>query len=85
MKIDHLPERNRFQTTVDEFIAYVEYSIDGQKMNIRHTIVPKEIGGRGIASVLVQATYEYAKAHGLIPYATCSYAISWLQKHPEFT
>ena len=47
-------------------------------------IVPPEIGGRGIAAQLVKATYDYALKHHLQPIATCSYAVVWLQRHPEY-
>ena len=45
---------------------------------------PGEISGRGIASALVKAAYDYALANGLVPVATCSYAVVWLERHPEY-
>ena len=53
-------------------------------LDVRHTIVPGEIGGRGIASALVKAAYDYALANELVPVATCSYAVKWLERHPEY-
>lgn len=84
MKIEHYPEKNRFETVVDGVTAYVSYAEDDTCVDIRHTIVPEAIGGRGIASALVRATYDYARAKGLKPVATCSYAAVWLQRHPEY-
>ena len=74
MEITHLPEDNLFKTVVDGYTAYVTYIIRDGKLDIRHTIVPPEIGGRGIAAQLVKATYDYALKHHLQPIATCSYA-----------
>ena len=31
-----------------------------------------------------KATYDYALKHHLQPIATCSYAVVWLQRHPEY-
>ena len=76
MEITHLPEDNLFKTVVDGYTAYVTYIIRDGKLDIRHTIVPPEIGGRGIAAQLVKATYDYALKHHLQPIATCSYGIS---------
>ena len=84
MEITHLPEDNLFKTVVDGYTAYVTYIIRDGKLDIRHTIVPPEIGGRWIAAQLVKATYDYALQHHLQPIATCSYAVVWLQRHPEY-
>lgn len=84
MNIVHHPEKSRFETVVDGVTAYVAYSADETCLDIRHTIVPEAIGGRGIASALVRAAYDYARAEGLKPVATCSYAVTWLQRHPEY-
>ncbi len=84
MDIVHYPERNHFETVVDGTTAYVAYLADETHLDIRHTIVPEAIGGRGIASALVRTAYDYARSHGLKPVATCSYAAVWLQRHPEY-
>ena len=84
MEIKHRKEENRFYTEVEGFTGYVEYRIHDGGLDIVHTIVPDEIGGRGIAAELVAATYEYARSQGLKPIATCSYAIAWLERHPKY-
>jgi predicted GNAT family acetyltransferase len=53
-------------------------------MAITHTIVPPEIGGRGIAGALVQAAVEHARAQGLKVAPHCSYADAWMRKHPQY-
>ena len=73
-----------FRVEVDGVTAYVAYTLADGALDIRHTIVPEEIGGRGIASALVKATYDYALENGYKPVATCSYAVVWLQRHPEY-
>lgn len=84
MKIEHDPQKGVFWTRVDGYTAYVSYKLIDGGLDIRHTIVPDEIGGRGIASALVKATYDYAVANRLTPVATCSYAVKWLERHPEY-
>ena len=49
----------------DGHLAYVEYETGDGRIVITHTIVPSEIGGRGIAAALVKAALEYARDHGL--------------------
>ncbi len=84
MEVIHDSLRSLFKTEVEGYTAYVAYRVENGALDIRHTIVPEEIGGRGIASALVQATYDYALAKGLKAVATCSYAVAWLERHPEY-
>lgn len=84
MEIIHHPENHTFQTTVDGCTAYVTYSVQNGELDIRHTIVPPEIRGRGIAAQLVKSACDYAVSQHLTAVATCSYAVVWLQRHPEY-
>lgn len=83
-KIIHQPEQKLFKTEVDGRTAFVEYRLLGDSLDIIHTIVPPPIEGRGIAAALVKATYDFALQNRLRPKATCSYAVKWLERHPEF-
>ena len=80
----HDPAQGRFSATADGHTGYVEYVVRDGVMDIRHTIVPKEIGGRGIAGKLVEAALGYARASGLKVRPTCEYAASWMTRHPEY-
>ncbi|MBS6267664.1 MAG: N-acetyltransferase [Tannerella sp.] len=84
MEIIHDPNRKIFSTIINGYTGYVSYQIKNGKLNILHTIVPPQIGGQGVASQLVKATYDYAIDNHLKPVATCSYAAIWLQRHPEY-
>jgi hypothetical protein len=53
-------------------------------MTITHTGVPAEVGGRGIASALVQAALETARGEGWKVLPACSYAVAWMQRHPAY-
>ena len=83
-KIIHQPEQKLFKMEVDGRTAFVEYRLLGDSLDIIHTIVPPPIEGRGIAAALVKATYDFALQNRLKPKATCSYAVKWLERHPEF-
>ncbi len=85
MEILHNQEQRQFVTETDGATAHVSYKIHSGTLDIKHTIVPKEPEGKGIASALVKETYDYALSNGLRPMATCSYAKSRLAKHPEYT
>ena len=82
--IRHDAAHHRFVTDVDGHTAYVEYEPGASAIAITHTIVPPEIGGRGIASQLVRAALLHARNEGLRVDPICSYADAWMRKHPEF-
>ena len=84
MEILHNEEKRKFYVEVEGYEAHVDYRLADGGLDIRHTIVPQEIGGRGIAGLLVKAAYDYALSHELKAVATCSYAVKWLEKHPEY-
>lgn len=79
--IIHHPESNRFVAEVEGHTAYVEYSLHDGALDILHTVVPSPVGGRGIASALVEKAYGYAAGQGLERLVTCPYAARWLEKH----
>lgn len=84
LDIKHLPEKNRFETTVDGFTAFVNYRIANEALDILHTVVPRAIEGQGIAAALVKQAYDYARANDMRCQATCSYAVVWLRRHPDY-
>lgn len=81
MKISHLKEENRFETSIEGYTAFVEYVIRDGSLVVTHTFVPAPLKGRGIAGDLVKEAYAYADKEGLGCKATCSYALAWLEKH----
>ncbi len=83
-EIRHDAAHHRFVTEVDGHTAYVEYEPGDSAIAITHTIVPQEIGGRGIAGQLVRAAALHARNEGLRVDPICSYADAWMRKHPEF-
>ena len=66
MNIEHYPEKKVFQTTVDGETARLMYHVTDGALDVRHTIVPDEISGRGIASALVKAAYDYADRKSVV-------------------
>ena len=81
--LHEVPEQ-RFVTQAEGHAARVDYIEDEGRLTITHTIVPSEIGGRGIAGELVRAALAYARDAGLKVDPQCSYADAWMRRHPEF-
>ena len=47
-----------------------------------HTLVPPEIGGRGVATKLVEALVADARQHGYKIDPQCSYVAAAFKRHP---
>jgi predicted GNAT family acetyltransferase len=77
------PEASRFEVTIDGHTAELVYRLDGDRLVLLHTGVPDELEGRGIGGRLVSAAVDEAEArqHTLVP--ECSFARSWLERHPD--
>ncbi|MDZ4307097.1 GNAT family N-acetyltransferase [Allopontixanthobacter sp.] len=56
---------------------------DGARI-AEHTLVPREIGGRGIAGLLVQAMVADAREQGFRIVPQCSYVAAKFDDHPEW-
>lgn len=56
---------------------------DGARV-AEHTLVPREIGGRGIAGKLVDALVADAEAEGFRIVPQCSYVAAQFERHPEW-
>lgn len=83
-QINHVKDGNRFEINVGNETAYVEYTLHDNNLDIEHTYVPHAWEGQGLAAALVREAYDYALTNNLRPQATCSYAVAWLERHPEY-
>ena len=77
----HLPEQSRFEARVEGQTAFLSYERDGGVVAMTHTIVPRELEGRGIAGRLTSAAVGWAREESLEIDAQCSYVRSWLRKN----
>ncbi len=54
-------QKKHFELQVNGFIAYIEYGGLGNQLTLLHTIVPEELAGQGIGTVLVEKTLAHIK------------------------
>ena len=80
--LHHAAER-RFEAIVDGARCVLEYRLHDGVMSIDHTGVPPEVGGRGIAGELVRAAFDTARREGWRVRPDCSYAATWVERHPD--
>lgn len=84
VNITHNEQAKRFETTVDGHTGYISYKERDDKLVYDHTIVPQELGGKGIGSTLVKHALNYARDHDKKVIPQCSFVSSYIDKHPEY-
>ena len=75
---------HNFEMVVDGHRAFIDYQQKGDKVFLMHTEVPVELEGRGVASAIVEKTFQYLEANNfkIVPY--CPYIKVFLKRHPEW-
>lgn len=82
--IKHHPERHRFEIQINGVTGYVEYEESAAEIDITHTIVPSEIGGRGIGTDLVKYALAYARVEHMKVIPSCSFVAAMMDKHEVY-
>ncbi len=76
--------KHRYELNVDGHIAFVEYQFSPGVIDLVHTIVPKELGGRGIGSILAKGVLDSVRSRGLKVIATCPFIAGYIGKNPDY-
>ncbi|MDE6825880.1 MAG: N-acetyltransferase [Paramuribaculum sp.] len=66
-------------------IAEVTFPSKNGISTIDHTFVDESLRGQGVAGELVKLAADKILADGNKIGATCTYAITWFQRHPEYS
>lgn len=82
--IQHNKQAQRFEVHLEGHIGYMSYVLSGENIEYDHTIVPKELGGRGIGSELVKYGLAYARVNHLPVIPTCSFVSAYIARHPDY-
>ena len=78
-------ERQRFELQERGQIAFADYQLRGDKVVLPHVEAPVGLRGSGAAGRLMEGLMSIVRERGLKVVPVCSYAASWLERHPEFS
>lgn len=85
MEIIHKTDNQRFETVIDGVIAYLSYKkVDDNTLDYNHTIVPDELGGRGVGKALATFALDYARDNNLKIVPSCSFVAHFINKNLEY-
>lgn len=86
--MDLFYEQNRIYLEDEnhKLLAEVTFpTVDNETVVINHTFVDHSLRGQGIAGDLLEKTVEYLSSQNLKAIPTCSYALTWFDKHDEYS
>lgn len=84
---DRQPQKvtaGRFEIDRDGETAYLEYSQDGNVLELIHTEVPEKLRGKGLAALLAENAFRHARENNLKVDVICPVVQGFLAKHPEY-
>jgi predicted GNAT family acetyltransferase len=81
----HERDRRRFVMSVEGREAVIDYGLLGDNvLDFRHTFVPRELRGRGIASDLTRQALDLARAEGFKIVPSCPFTATFIDRHAAY-
>ena len=85
MNFTYNPNQIAYFHSDNNLLAEVTFpNVDENTVDINHTFVDDSLRCQGVAGKLMEATALYLRSQGKKAILTCSYAISWFEKHTEY-
>jgi len=81
--VDNKAEQ-RYEAEVNGELAVVEYQLHGDRITFRHTEVPSDLEGHGLAAKLAQTVLDDARARHLEVVPICPYIVSYIKRHQDY-
>ena len=82
--VENNESRHRFEIRMDGHLAKLNYRVNDGEIDLIHTEVAEELGGRGLGNKLVEAALAYARDNKLKVVPSCSFVSKYLSRHPEW-
>jgi predicted GNAT family acetyltransferase len=75
----------RFEIERDGEVAFLDYSLAGNILELSHTEVPEKLRHMGLASSLAETALRWAREHNLKVDIVCPTVQQYIAKHPEYS
>lgn len=76
--------KKRFETTIDDHLSIIEYTVKPGILSLNHTEVAKALAGKGVASEMTENVLLQIEQRGLKVIPACDFIKSYIDKHPEW-
>ena len=75
---------HRYELTINGTTAFIDYTLDGERIALTHTEVPAALGGQGVGSKLVKGALDDVRARNLKVVPHCSFVKGYIDRHPDY-
>jgi len=75
----------RFEIERDGEVAYLEYSLSENILELIHTEVPEKLRGMGLSSSLAETALQWARERNLKVDIVCPTVRQYVASHPEYS
>ena len=75
----------RFEIERNGEVAYLEYGLSGNVLELIHTEVPKSLRGMGLASSLAEEALRWARENSVKVDVICPTVQEFIVKRPEYS
>ncbi|HZP99698.1 MAG TPA: GNAT family N-acetyltransferase [Reyranella sp.] len=82
--VRHNEAASRYELDTEHGTAIAVYRQQGDRLMFVHTETPPPDEGKGIASRLVRAALDDARARGFKIVPACSFVVDFVRRHPEY-
>jgi predicted GNAT family acetyltransferase len=83
--VTHNANTRRFETrSAGAPLAFLNYTLEGDRITFMHTFVPDKLRGKGIAANLARVALTEARQRHWKVIPCCSYVADFIKQHPEF-
>jgi predicted GNAT family acetyltransferase len=82
--IELIKTDKRFELTVNEHTAFIDYAVKGDKIALIHTEAPEELAGTGAAAALVEKTLIWLEENNVPLIPLCPYVRKFLVRNPDW-
>lgn len=83
LEVKDNPEKNRYELDFGDGgdVAVLNYSIDGDVIDMQSVVVPELHRNQGIARLITQTAFDSARDKGMKVIATCPYVKAFVKRY----
>ena len=83
-QVHHDHDGQIFTLDIDGHRAYLKYHVlASDSVDLASTVVPPELGGRGVAKILADSAFSWAVDNKIKMKLSCWYLSGYLKRHPK--
>lgn len=77
-------EQKRFELNTENQTAFTDFYFMSGKLCLTHTLVPEQLGGRGVGKKLVENILEFARENDMEIFPFCPFVSSYIKKNEQW-